>query len=151
MHDINGKTLHVNDEITSYAFGLCKIVGVEDEDNEMKQGANVRVRDAKGDEFCVRTHIAQVVKVRTWKELASEALAVQDACNLSGVVQSFVHIIREVRTRLEADGSSGNDKVAQHPICILFADKIAHLTNTQTIGDERVMRAYTEVYKLKEG
>ncbi len=142
MHDINGKALHIGDDIHTYAFGLCHIVGVESEDNELKQGANVRVKDAKGDEFCLRTHIARATKVRTWKDMAGEALAVQNACNLSGVVISFSHIINEVRTRLDAEGKGGTDNVNTHPVCLLFADKIAHLTGTQHFGDDNVSRAY---------
>jgi len=151
MHDINGKTLHVGDEVTSHAFGLCKILGVEDEDNWQKEGANLRLKPTDTAEFCARVHIAQLVKVRTWKELAAEALAVQDACNLSGVVISFGHIIREVRTRLEGEGKGGTDAVNAHPVCQLFADKVAHLTNTQTFGNDEVSKAYKWAYDVKGG
>jgi hypothetical protein len=85
--------------------------------------------------------------MRTWKELAEQALAVQDACNLSGVVISFATIIKEVRARLEEEKQGGTDNVNTHPVCVLFADKIAHLTGTQSLGNDVVSAAYTWAYK----
>ncbi len=80
--------------------------------------------------------------VRTWPELAQVALDIQNACNLSGIVISFSKIISEVRARLESEGSGGTDYVNNHPVCVLFADKIAHLTNTQFLGGEVIGKAY---------
>jgi hypothetical protein len=56
-----------------------------------------------------------------------EALAVQDACNLSGVLASwFTHLqtIREEADRLQ----EGSNWIHVHPINILFASKVASLT-----------------------
>jgi hypothetical protein len=79
---------------------------------------------------------------RTLKQLAQESLDVQDACNLSGVL----HGAYEAMLSLRKLGVYN----AQHPIMQLWADKIAHLTGTQTIGADVVSTAYTEVYKLVE-
>ena len=68
---------------------------------------------------------------RTWKQLATEALQVQDACNLSGVVISFANIIKEVRVLLESEAIYSTDRVNRHPICILFSSKIASLTGSE--------------------
>ncbi len=69
------------------------------------------------------------------KELAQEALNVQDACNLSGVVHSFSRTITELRALLETDGKLSTHEVNTHPVCVLFADKIASLTGMQYLGD----------------
>ena len=65
--------------------------------------------------------------VRCMKELAKDAINVQDACNLSGVVHSFSKIIGELREIARLEGWEGTDKINRHPVCILFADKIASL------------------------
>lgn len=82
---------------------------------------------------------------RTMKELAQEALAVQDACNLSGVVQSFARAMRDL-CDLVPDTSPRNT----HPVAVLWADKVAHLAGTQDLGNEQVSKAYREVYRLVE-
>ena len=67
------------------------------------------------------------------------ALTVQNACNLSGVVHSF----SEIKSRIEGDTNERNT----HPICKLFADKIADLAGVRTL------KQYREAYEicLKEG
>lgn len=80
--------------------------------------------------------------MRTWKQLAQGALDVQDACNLSGVVHSFSKVVTEVRDLLESEGPYSTDTINYHPVCRLYADKIAHLTGTQTIGNDSVLEAY---------
>lgn len=88
---------------------------------------------------------------RIWKSMAQEALDVQDACNLSGVVHSFSRIITEVRNRLELDGTIGTEAVNRHPVCILFSDKIAHLTGTQMLGNDAVANAYRWAHQQAKG
>jgi hypothetical protein len=80
---------------------------------------------------------------RTIKELAQEAINVQDACNLSGVVNGFARSIADLREHVK-----GSDALASHPISRLWADKIASLTGTQSIGHDAVMRAYTDCHEL---
>lgn len=65
---------------------------------------------------------------RTLADLAREALNVQDACNLSGVVLGFGRSVLRLRALLEAEGTISTDKVNQHPVCVLWADKIESLT-----------------------
>jgi hypothetical protein len=57
---------------------------------------------------------------------AKQALAVQDACNLSGVVASFARMTHEMR-------ASGMDTDAcnRHPFSVLFSSKIASLTRSE--------------------
>jgi len=85
--------------------------------------------------------------MRSLVDLAREALAVQDACNLCGVAQSFARAMIDL-----GDHTRGTDERNGHPITILWADKIAHLTGTQSIhadeAGERVSRAYRAVYAI---
>lgn len=81
--------------------------------------------------------------MRTLKQLAKEAINVQNACNLCGVAQAFARAMVDL-----GEHTNGTDERNQHPISILWADKIAHLTGTQSLGHSRVMSAYTAAYKL---
>jgi len=83
---------------------------------------------------------------RTIEQLAQEVLDVQDACNLSGVLGSAYRAACDLRRVLDA----GTDTINRHPIMVLWADKIAHLTDTQTIGNDRVSAAYRAVYAIVE-
>lgn len=80
---------------------------------------------------------------RSLKDLAREALAVQDACNLCGVAQSFARAMIDL-----GEHARGTDERNRHPIAILWSDKIAHLTGTQNLGDDRVAEAYRAVYAI---
>jgi hypothetical protein len=86
---------------------------------------------------------------RTMADLAREALAVQDACNLSGVVHGFSRSISRLRALLEAEGKGGTDAVNGHPICQLWADKIASLAGVQDVGCEAYSAAYQTVKALQ--
>lgn len=55
------------------------------------------------------------------------ALAVQDACNLCGVVQSFAEVMKKI-----LHDTQSTDAANSHPIAVLYADKIASLTATRT-------------------
>ncbi len=80
---------------------------------------------------------------RTLAQLAREALNVQDACNLCGVAHGFARAMADLGAY-----TRGTDERNTHPIAVLWADKIAHLTGTQHVGQETVMRAYSAVRKL---
>jgi len=71
---------------------------------------------------------------RNIRELAQNAIDVQDAVNLSGVVHSFSRDISRLRTILQDfEGEKfSTTKLNQHPICILYSSKIASLTNSET-------------------
>jgi len=53
------------------------------------------------------------------KRAAQDALTVQDACNLSGVVHAFSRAMSVVK-----ENTNGTDEANRHPIAVLFADKI---------------------------
>jgi hypothetical protein len=80
---------------------------------------------------------------KTLKQLAQEALDVQNACNLSGVVHGFSRAMSDLCALVPNTGERNT-----HPIAILWADKIAHLTGTQDIGNDKVMKAYSYCHDL---
>jgi hypothetical protein len=69
---------------------------------------------------------------RTEKELINEAIAVQDACNLSGVVRSFAQALSDLRDLPDCKGTAW---LNQHRVSRLFADKIKSLTGDLLDGD----------------
>lgn len=82
-------------------------------------------------------------KVPTVVSLAKDALAVQDACNLSGVAHGFARAM----TGLLALGLS-TDQANTHFVAVLWADKIAHLTGTQSIGNDAVWHAHRQAVSV---
>lgn len=58
------------------------------------------------------------------KQLYKNAINVQDACNLSGVVHSFSRDIKRLR---ELNPSMGTDEINRHAICVLYSNKIMSL------------------------
>ena len=81
----------------------------------------------------------------TITDLARDSLRVQNACNLSGVVHSYARALSDLRTIFP---SLGTDAINRHPIAVLWADKITHLTGIQDLGNSRISRAYDAVYKI---
>lgn len=63
------------------------------------------------------------------ERLARDAINVQDACNLSGVTRSFAQAMSDLR-RIIPD--KGTDFYNTHPIAIMYSDKIASLTGSNT-------------------
>lgn len=85
--------------------------------------------------------------MKTLKELAQEALDVQNACNLSGVVISFTRVIQELKLHYPGDSAHDFNKL---PIIAMWADKIASLTGTQNMGAVQYSSIYDTVTKLSE-
>jgi hypothetical protein len=63
----------------------------------------------------------------TIQEAAQTSLDVQNAVNLSGVLQSFREIVMDVLWPGARRRGKGTDWVNQHPICTLFLDKLSDL------------------------
>jgi hypothetical protein len=73
---------------------------------------------------------------RTEQELINEAIQVQDACNLSGVVFSFGRAIKRLHTIfMEEKRNYSTVDVNRHRICRLYASKIQSLTGDIKEGD----------------
>jgi hypothetical protein len=83
---------------------------------------------------------------RTLPQLAEEALAVQDACNLSGVVLSWGRSIHRLRDLLP---NVGTDAISRHPVNVLFASKVASLTDCE--NGFKFAAAYDDCESMKTG
>ena len=82
----------------------------------------------------------------TIAEHASEAIAVQDACNLSGVVHSFLAAVQAIRAV-----NSDTLFVNTHPIVTLYLSKLASLNATDCLCEHSMAHfhsAYEECKKL---
>ena len=86
--------------------------------------------------------------METMKDAAREALSVQDACNLSGVVfamhQATAIIWQEAHKR-----ALGTEFVNTHPVMILFIDKLCHLAKYDQSGIS-LIHTYDECHKLAD-
>jgi len=80
--------------------------------------------------------------MKTLSQLAQDALNVQDACNLSGVVHGFSRAMTELR---EALPQAGTDEINNHPISVMWASKIASLTGADNV--QVFAEAYAQVQK----
>lgn len=84
------------------------------------------------------------------KQRWQEALQIQDAANLSGLVHSFPKVIDDVWEEAREVGQ-GTRYVNEHPLVRLWLDKLCHLARIQTIdheaGTQRIMDAYAAAHK----
>ena len=78
-----------------------------------------------------------------------EALDVQDACNLSGVLKSFAHMIDDVWAEAREVGQA-TEYFNQHPIVRLWIDKLCHLARIQVWqgaeAERHIWAAYDEAH-----
>jgi hypothetical protein len=79
------------------------------------------------------------------KKHYQNALAVQSACNLSGVVIAFAEAMKAICADPD---STGTDWRNNHPIAVLFATQVASLTKVAAIADD--LCAYSEAYAICE-
>jgi hypothetical protein len=77
---------------------------------------------------------------KSLKELAADSLAVQDACNLCGVAQSFALAMVDL-----GEYTKGTDGRNTHPITKMWVAKLAALSHTDYNLD---VNAYAEVKQL---
>ena len=70
-----------------------------------------------------------------------DAIQIQDACNLSGVIHSFSEVLSKLWEEARR-GGQGTYFVNQHPISQLYADKITDLARVRDISSYMV--AYRE-------
>jgi hypothetical protein len=61
---------------------------------------------------------------RSFQQLAEEAVAVQNASNLTGVLHSFARAMADLRALCEIAG----EDYTRHPICRVWVDKVCSLT-----------------------
>ena len=72
-----------------------------------------------------------------------DAMYVQSACNLSGVVNSFNDVIGRIWDEAN-ENKYGTDWVNKHPICVMYSEQINHLTG-RAYSVESYHKAYQEV------
>lgn len=73
--------------------------------------------------------------MNTIQEAAQFALDVQSACNLRAVLRSYTKALDVLWA--EADLlKKGSDWVHRHPIAVLYATQVGHLTRVAVIADE---------------
>lgn len=84
--------------------------------------------------------------MKTMKDMCKEAIDIQDACNLSGVVHAFSRTITELRALLSQEEGFSTSKLNQHPVCVLYSSKIASLTGSETNYNEDGGNAFSEAY-----
>jgi hypothetical protein len=90
--------------------------------------------------------------MRTIQDLAKEAIQVQDACNLSGVVHGFSRAMTELREILRATGGDlSTDAVNTHPICRMWASKIHDLARMGFGDSDAFSNAFYLCSNLAEG
>jgi hypothetical protein len=80
------------------------------------------------------------------KELAAEALSVQDACNLRGLGVRFGEVCGELGPAMQAAGlATDTEAVNRHPIMQVWVNKMAQLAGCHgaMIGD-----AFFEVQRI---
>lgn len=96
--------------------------------------------------------ILDTPKEKTLRELAQDALQVQDACNLSGVLLSWHHACVDLRQALKSLGQPcSTADVNHHVIMKLWADKVASLTETQVWTPTEISEAWDTVTRIAEG
>ncbi len=86
---------------------------------------------------------------RTIQELAKESLDVQNACNASGVVHAMSRMMTDL-WEIAREKGKGTDWVNQHPIVIVYLDKLASLADCQEYNS-KVFKAFDQVSDLAEG
>lgn len=82
---------------------------------------------------------------KTLQQHAQDALDVQNACNLSGVVYSLATCVGDLweeARRLK----KGTDWVNQHPIVQMYVDKLSSLTGLHNV----LGKAYCDMFDLVE-
>ena len=87
--------------------------------------------------------------MKTLKDLAKEAIEIQDACNLSGLIHGW-HRSMEVLWSILRDSGAGTAQINQHPINQLWASKVHDLTGMGLSDTEAFGKAYDACKKLAE-
>ena len=78
-----------------------------------------------------------------------DAIAVQDACNLSGVVFDFARVMEDICQEAQQLGR-GTDWKNSHVLSILWANKIAELTGHYAVDTNIFSEAYRQALQLSQ-
>ena len=83
----------------------------------------------------------RAVLYQAYVKACKDAMTVQDACNLSGVVKSFFDVICTVKRWLEFEGD-GTHSYRNHAAVVLFLDKIDDLCGRPSMREGYYHAAY---------
>lgn len=88
-----------------------------------------------------------------YRRCAKDALDVQSACNLSGVVHSYSKAMSTLWEVAHAQKKGGTDWVNRHPIAVLFAVQVASITRVAIIADDACdySKCYTACEQIARG
>ena len=78
------------------------------------------------------------------------ALDSQSACNLSGIVHGFSNVITKVWQQAR-EINQGTNWVNTHPICVLYATQIAHLSSGLVNTTEAYGVSYNFCSRMAKG
>lgn len=134
MFDSNGKRFKVGDDFHKSVFGMCKVIEISSDGESMTARAYEGGDGLEYTQEELAEAFPETIIIRSWKELAQDALLVSNACNLSGVILSFARVVIEVRRRLEFEGNINTHVVNMHPVCIIYAQAISNITNCNNTG-----------------
>ena len=79
------------------------------------------------------------------RDMAKMAIQVQEACNATGVAQSFAKIMIAL-----GELTNGTDERNTHPVAILFTYKLAALSGQEPINSPVYDQAYAQCLRLAE-
>lgn len=83
------------------------------------------------------------------QKAARDAIDVQDACNLTGVLNSFQ---RHMAAICESQPEMGTDARNRHPVAVLFINKMADLAGIEReYGSNEYLDAYAACNSLAAG
>lgn len=128
-------TAHWNGVSASDSLGCCVLTDeytadVAANEHGMRQEALERLNAALARNFNKMSALISndpPPDTRSMADLANEAIRVQDACNLSGVVYGFGKAISRLRVLLREQGRESTEEVNTHPISKAWASKINDL------------------------
>ncbi len=69
-----------------------------------------------------------------------DAILVQNACNLSGIVLSFSRVMSKIWGEARATGNDNTNWVNTHPIAVLYANKVGSLAKSEDF------QSYSDAY-----
>lgn len=83
------------------------------------------------------------------KQLAVEAIEVQDSCNPLGLTKGFAKAVQELHETLQAEQlPSDTQALCNHPITRLWASKLHDITNMGPSEFDRFHEAYEACKRL---
>src|SRR5438045_1737692 len=80
--------------------------------------------------------------MRTLKEMAAEAIVIQNACNPLGLSKSFALVTQELAECLREQGAGSTSDICRHPIFCLWASKLHDLAGMGLSDTDRYGQAY---------